>query len=105
MPFADAHRRIEQLKELYPEKFLKEDDIFRQIRRGDKIFVGSGCGEPQHLIKIFMRYAQAHPRAIFDTGLSHLLTMGLTPYSFDRFRPNFRQNFFFIADSTRKAVN
>ncbi|MDT8273286.1 MAG: hypothetical protein RRA35_08835 [Desulfomonilia bacterium] len=105
MLFKDAERRIDQLKELYPRKFSNEDKIFSHIRRGDRIFVGSGCGEPQHLVKSFMAYAQTNPRAVFDTGLSHLLTMGLTPYSFERFRPNFRQNFFFIADTTRDAIN
>jgi acyl-CoA hydrolase/GNAT superfamily N-acetyltransferase len=105
MLFADANRRIEQLKELYPTKFLKEEEIFRHIRRGDRIFVGAGCAEPQHLIKSFMKYAWANPRAIFDSELSHLLTLGLTPYSFETFRPNFRQNFFFIADNTREAIN
>lgn len=105
MPFADADQRIEQLKKLYPAKFLKEEEIFRLIHRGNRIFVGTGCGEPQHLIKSFMKYAWANPRAIFDSELSHLVTLGLTPYSFDTFRPNFRQNFFFISDSTRDAVN
>jgi acyl-CoA hydrolase/GNAT superfamily N-acetyltransferase len=105
MPFADADRRIENLKGLYPEKFLKDEDVFRHIRRGDRIFVGTGCGEPQHLIRAFMKYAWSNPRAIFDAELSHLLTLGLAPYSFERFRPNFRQNFFFIADTTREAIN
>ncbi|HNS89791.1 MAG TPA: GNAT family N-acetyltransferase [Deltaproteobacteria bacterium] len=105
MPFADADRRIAELKELYPGKFLKHEEIFRNIRRGDRIFVGTGCSEPRHLVKAFMEHARAHPKAFFDAELSHLLALGLTPHSFEAFRPNFRQNFFYVADSTRDAVN
>ena len=105
MPFVDALRKIEQLRELYPAKFLGPEDIFRRIRRGDRIFVGTGCGEPRHMVGAFMEYARANPKAFFDAELSHLLALGLTPRSFETFRPNFRQNFFYIADSTRDAVN
>lgn len=52
-----------------------------------------------------MEHARAHPKAFFDAELSHLLALGLTPHSFEAFRPNFRQNFFYVADSTRDAVN
>ncbi len=100
MPFADADRRIAELKELYPGKFLKHEEIFRNIRRGDRIFVGTGCSDPRHLVKAFMEHARAHPKAFFDAELSHLLALGLTPHSFEAFRPNFRQNFFYVADST-----
>lgn len=105
MPFADAAARIHQLRGLYPGRFLEEDEIFRHIRRGDRIFVATGCSEPQHLVKAFMEYARRNPKAFFDAELSHVLALGLTPHSFESFRPNFRQNFFYIADSTREAVN
>lgn len=105
MHFPDADQRTENLKRLYPSKFADTGKVFRHIRRGDRIFVGTGCGEPQYLIESFMNYAWSNPRAVFDTELSHLLTLGLRPYSFEKFRPNFRQNFFFIADSTREAIN
>ena len=83
MPFADADRRIAELKELYPGKFLKHEEIFRNIRRGDRIFVGTGCSEPRHLVKAFMEHARAHPKAFFDAELSHLLALGLTRYEAD----------------------
>lgn len=105
MPFTDAHQRIEQLKTLYPAKFQPEEEIFRRIHRGDRIFVGTGCGEPQHLAKAFMKYGWAHQRAVFDSEISHLLSLGLTPYEYDTFSPHFRQNFFFISDTTREAIN
>ena len=40
---------IDHFKKLYPDKFSDEEVIFSHIRRGDHIFVSSGCGEPQYL--------------------------------------------------------
>jgi acyl-CoA hydrolase len=105
MSFPDAPMRIGQLRDLYPEKFPGEEEVFRRIRRGDRIFVGTGCAEPRHLVNAFMEYARANPKAFFDAELSHVLALGLTPHSFEAYRPNFRQDFFYIADSTRDAVN
>ncbi|HOS98682.1 MAG TPA: acetyl-CoA hydrolase, partial [Deltaproteobacteria bacterium] len=90
MSFPDAARRIDQLRDLYPDKFPAGQEIFRRIRRGDRIFVGTGCAEPRHLVNAFMEYARANPKAFFDAELSHVLALGLTPHSFESYRPNFR---------------
>ena len=45
----DTSKKIDELKMKYPNKFATEEKIFRQIRRGDRIFVGTGCGGPQYL--------------------------------------------------------
>ncbi len=34
---------------IYPEKFVSEEQLFSQIHRGDRIFIGTACGEPQYL--------------------------------------------------------
>ena len=44
-------KSIEHWIKIYPEKFAEENIIFSHIRRGDHIFVASGCGEPQYLVK------------------------------------------------------
>ncbi|HPS93503.1 MAG TPA: GNAT family N-acetyltransferase [Deltaproteobacteria bacterium] len=105
MPFADASRRIEQLKTLYPEKFLKDEETFFRIKRGDRIFIGTGCGEPQYLVGAFMAYARDNPRAVFDAEISQLLSFGLASHNSLTNRPDSRQNFFFIGDSNRDAIN
>jgi hypothetical protein len=33
----------------YLEKFAPEEKMFAHIRRGNRIFISTGCGEPQHL--------------------------------------------------------
>jgi len=43
-------KRLEQFKKAYPEKFASEEEIFNNIRRGNHIFISTGCGEPQYLV-------------------------------------------------------
>jgi acyl-CoA hydrolase len=88
-----------------PEKFAAEDDIFRRIHRGDTIFIGSACAEPQYLVQGLIRYVKAHPKAFFDAEVLHIRTLGVAPYATEKFKDNFRHNSFFIGDSTREAVN
>jgi len=97
--------RIGEFKKLYPQKFLKEDSIFQQIQPGHRIFVGTGCGEPQYLVQALIKYVEAHPRAFFDAEIFHVWSLGVSPYALDKFRNNFRYNSFFVGDNTREPVN
>ncbi|MDA8124502.1 MAG: GNAT family N-acetyltransferase [Deltaproteobacteria bacterium] len=96
---------IEEFKKLYPDKFATEEAIFGHIRRGDHIFVASGCGEPQYLIQALVRYVENHPKAFFDTEIINVYSFGIAPYTDPKFKRNFRQNSFFIGNSTRDAIN
>ena len=89
----------------YPEKFATEATIFSHIHRGDHIFISSGCGEPQYLISALMEFVESHPKAFFDTEILHVYSMGLSPYTQEKFKSNFRYNAFFIGNSIREAVN
>jgi acyl-CoA hydrolase/GNAT superfamily N-acetyltransferase len=92
-------------QEKYPEKFASEASIFSHIRRGDHIFVSSGCGEPQHLINALMEFVESHPKSFFDTEIIHVYSLGLSPYTQEKFKSNFRCNAFFIGNSIRESVN
>lgn len=92
-------------KRRFPEKFLPEDEIFQRIHPGARIFVGTACAEPQYLIRAFINYVEAHPHAFFDAELIHVWSLGITPYTDERFKDNFRLNAFFIGESSREAVN
>jgi len=96
---------LSSLKKAYPEKFVSEDEIFSHIRRGDHIFVSSGCGEPQYLVQALTKYLEAHPKAFFDAEIIHIYSLGLAPYTEAKYKANFRHNSFFIGDSTRKSIN
>lgn len=93
------------LKRRYKEKFVPESVAFDQIQRGDRIFVGTGCGEPQYLIRALIEYVEAHPKAFFDAEVVHVWTLGVAPYTEQKYSANFRHNSFFIGNDTRAAVN
>jgi len=96
---------LDHWRSVSPEKFVSEDDIFRCIHRGDTIFIGSACAEPQYLVQGLIRYVKSNPKAFFDAEVLHIRTLGVAPYATEKFRDNFRHNSFFIGDSTREAVN
>ena len=98
--FWDAVRRR------WPEKFRDQERfIFQSIRPGDRIFIGTGCGEPQHLVASLLDYVKTNPKAFLDGELINIVTLGVAPYTDEKFKDNFRLNSFFIGDCTRSAVN
>jgi acyl-CoA hydrolase/GNAT superfamily N-acetyltransferase len=97
--------KMDELKKAYPEKFGSEDSIFSHIHRGDRIFIGTGCGEPQSLVQALIRYVESHPTAFFDAEILHVWTLGVAPYADEKFKRTFRHNSFFIGRNTREAVN
>ncbi|MEM4161459.1 MAG: GNAT family N-acetyltransferase [Thermoplasmata archaeon] len=101
----DSELRISAIKEKYPQKFIPEEQIFSKINRGDRIFIGTGCGEPQYLVSQLVKYVESHPKAFFDAEVFHLWTLGVAPYAEEKFKSNFRHNSFFIGNHTREAVN
>jgi acyl-CoA hydrolase/RimJ/RimL family protein N-acetyltransferase len=102
---AEKLNPLDEIKKHTPEKFASEDIIFSHIHRGHKIFIASACGEPQYLVSALIKYVESYPKAFFDAEVIHIWTMGLAPYTEERFKYNFRHNSFFIGNSTRGPVN
>ncbi len=96
---------LEEFKKTYPEKFLPPEIIFSHIHAGDRIFIGTGCGEPQYLVAELVNYVNNNPKAFFDAELIHIWTLGVAPYTDEKFQDNFRLDSFFVGDSTRNPVN
>ncbi len=96
---------ITRLREAYPDVFVPLDRAFSAIHRGDRIFIGTGCGQPQHLLDELVRYTEANPKAFFDAEVLHVWTLGVAPYLKEELKRNFRLNSFFIGRTTREAVN
>lgn len=92
-------------KKIYPDKFISEDRIFSNIHRGNRIFIGTACGEPQYLVRSLIKYVDSHPKGLFDAEILHVWTLGIAPYTDERFKTNFRHNSFFIGNNTRDAIN
>jgi acyl-CoA hydrolase/ribosomal protein S18 acetylase RimI-like enzyme len=106
MESQEKNRKIEEMKSIYPDKFTSENQIFSHIRRGNRIFIGTGCGRPQYLLRNLIHFIESHPTAIFDAEVFHVWTLGLVPYTDEKFKQHFRHNSFFIANSDmRTAVN
>lgn len=101
----DRSDLLEFLKESWPEKFAPEEEIFSHIHAGDKIFIGTGCGEPQHLVQALVDFVSRSPKAFFGIELIHVWTLGTAPYIDEKFRDNFRIDSFFISEGTRNAIN
>ncbi len=96
---------MEKWRAAYPDKFVPESDVFTKIRRGDRIFVSTACGEPQYLVDQLMRYVEAHPKAFAEAEVFQIWSLGLAPYADEKFTYNFRHNTFFVGQSARDAVN
>jgi acyl-CoA hydrolase len=62
---------LEDLKKTWPEKFATEEEIFRHIQAGNKIFIGTGCGEPQYLVQALVNFISGNPKAFFGIELIH----------------------------------
>jgi acyl-CoA hydrolase/GNAT superfamily N-acetyltransferase len=104
MPPTGTHD-LDRFRAQYPDKFLPEEAVFAHIRRGDRIFLGTACGEPQHLVQALTDYVKAHPKAFFDAEIIQVWTLGVAPYTDERLKSNFRLNAFFVGENTRAAIN
>jgi acyl-CoA hydrolase/GNAT superfamily N-acetyltransferase len=101
----ESSNLLEDLKKTWPEKFVSEEEAFSHIHAGDRIFIGTGCGEPQYLVQALVNFVKSKPKAFFGIELIHVWTLGIAPYAEEKFRDNFRLDSFFIGDSIRNAVN
>jgi len=96
---------IEHFKKIYKEKFLSVENIFNQIHLGDRIFISTACGEPQHLVSSLIDFVESNPKALMDSEVMHVWTLGVAPYAKEKYKRNFRYNSFFIGNNARSAIN
>jgi len=69
------------------------------IRRGSRVFVGSGCAEPVLLVT-----ALGERDDLADVEVIHIMTIGQAPYAKAAQAGRFRHNAFFIGSNVREAV-
>ncbi|MDO9211882.1 MAG: GNAT family N-acetyltransferase [Deltaproteobacteria bacterium] len=98
-------KNCEEMKKVYPKKFGSEAEIFSHIHRGDRIFIHTACGEPQYLVRALIQYVESNPKAFFDAEVFQVWTLGVAPYTDEKFKYNFRHNSFFVGPNSREAVN
>jgi acyl-CoA hydrolase/GNAT superfamily N-acetyltransferase len=88
------------LKKTCPQKVVSAQEAVSKIRRGSRVFIGTGCGEPQHLITAMVN----------DPGLQDIMVYQMLSYTFARYiedesiQRRFFLKLFFISQSMRKAA-
>jgi acyl-CoA hydrolase/RimJ/RimL family protein N-acetyltransferase len=88
-----------QLGERFPDKVCTAEQAVARVRHGNRVFIGSGAGEPQSLVR-----ALSNRNDLSDTELIHIMTLGIAPYAEAKFGAKFRHNAFFIGGNVREAV-
>lgn len=92
-------RKEKSWQEKFAAKIVTAEQAVACVSPGHRVFVGSGAGEPQTLVK-----ALSAREDIRDTEIVHILTLGLAPYAKPAFGDRFRHNAYFIGHNVRDAV-
>jgi acyl-CoA hydrolase/GNAT superfamily N-acetyltransferase len=84
----------------YADMVLTPDEAVRRIKPGQRVFIGTGCAQPQEIVKALTRRSAD----LTDLEIVHLLTIGDAPYAVKELSDCFRVNSFFIADNVRGVI-
>jgi acyl-CoA hydrolase/N-acetylglutamate synthase-like GNAT family acetyltransferase len=76
------------------------DKAVTHLMPGQRVFIGTGCGEPLELVRSLTERSKELP----DTEIVHLLTFGEAPYAHEELTKFFRINSFFIAENVREII-
>lgn len=87
-------------KQKYKDKTDTAQAAMKLIQPGNTIFIGTGCGQPQHLVDALIQNACHIP----DAHIVRLLTMGAAHDVDKKLREKFKMNSFFIADNRRGVM-
>jgi acyl-CoA hydrolase/RimJ/RimL family protein N-acetyltransferase len=87
-------------QETYKSQILTATEAVKKIRPGQRVFIGTGTGEPLELVSALSKRATELP----DTEIVHLLTFGDAPYAHKELAQYFRVNSFFIAENVRDII-
>ena len=87
-------------QELYKNKLMTASQAIQKIRPGDRIFIGTGCGQPQMLVEALV----SESNEIVDAEIYHLLTQGTAPYIGEEYAKKFRTCSFFLAPNVREGI-
>ena len=90
----------ENWTEKYKKKIMTAPKAIGKIRRGARIYLGTGCGVPYHLVQELANNATQ----MVDNEIVHLLTLGDTPSADPKFQSQFRHNTLFVSENIREAA-
>jgi acyl-CoA hydrolase/N-acetylglutamate synthase-like GNAT family acetyltransferase len=87
-------------KKTYADTITTAREAVQQIRPGQRVFIGTGCGQPQELVKELAARADE----LSDTEIVHLFTAGEAPYAERELADSFRTNTFFVSENVRDII-
>lgn len=87
-------------QELYDKKKVSAREAILKIKPGSRIFIGTGCGQPQLLVEELVK----EDNNIVDAEIYHLLTQGVAPYIEEEYSKKFRTSSFFVAPNVREGI-
>jgi acyl-CoA hydrolase/GNAT superfamily N-acetyltransferase len=89
-------------KTLYQDRLSGAGEALRLlIRNGYRIYIGSGCSEPQHLVRALVGLLESYQ----DLELVQHVSMGALPQEWGVYASKCRLKTFFVGPRTRRAVN
>ena len=88
-------------KDIYESRLCSLDQAVSHVKSGDRVILGSACGTPEDLIDALLRRAGE----LHDVELVAFVSTGKSAYAQPEYAGSFRHNGFFVAPSTRKAVD
>lgn len=99
-PLTINHSAPASWQEQYADMVATAEDAVSRISPGQRVFVGTGCAQPQELVRALV----GRCNKLADTEIVHLLTSGDAPYAQEELCQRFRVNSFFIAENVRDAI-
>ncbi len=84
-------------KEKYKDMIQTPRRALGNIKSGNRVFLGTGCGEPTVLVEEMTRYAGS----LADVEIVQLMTKGNAPYTEQKYADCFKVNSFFIGHNVR----
>jgi len=88
-------------KEKWKNKEITAQQAIGKIISGNRVFIDSGCSEPQLLTSELIKNSEK----LIDTEILHFLTIGPEKYFKDKAEDLFRHNAFFIGKTLREEIN
>lgn len=97
---AEKQTFLPDWQEKYADMIATPTEAVRRVRPGQRVFVGTGCAQPQQLVHALT----ARSGELVDTEIVHLLTLGDAPYAAKELTQSFRVNSFFISSNVRGII-
>jgi acyl-CoA hydrolase/GNAT superfamily N-acetyltransferase len=84
----------------YKDMIATPGQAVSHLRPGQRVFIGTGCGEPKELVKALTDRASK----LADMEIIQLLTLGEAPYAHKKLANCFLVNSFFVAENVRGLI-